>query len=291
MEMIGLQAEDGLLLQARIYPARQAKGIVQIIHGAKEHQARYAPFAKFLQEHGFAVITSDNRGHGKSVNHAYPLGFMNGVDEMIADQFLMTQAIKERYPNIPLYLFGHSLGSVFARCYLQAYDTEIDKLILSGTVNYVPGVSLGIFLGKIITKISGPHGYNRFLEGLSLKNQKGDAWISVSKDNLRKYRNDPLCQYDYQNQAVITIFEGVQRLQKQSKMSNNPGLPILSISGAGDPITGGEKGLQDSLTRLKKAGYNPIDNIVYPNMNHEVLNEADHKIVYQDVLAFLLGSY
>src|SRR5699024_1804098 len=219
-------------------------------------------------KNGFAVITSDNRGHGHSVSDEYPLGYMNNVEEIIRDQNQITQDIKSMYPGVPLYLFGHSLGSVFSRCYLQQHDAEIEKLILSGTVNYVPGVGFGIGLGKTVAKLSGQKGYNRLLERLSLKNQKDDLWISVSEENLRRYRNDPLCQYEYKNQAVVTIFEGVRELQRLDKYAcKNPSLKILNISGAGDPITGGEKGLRHSIRSLEKIGYSEIKNIVYPNMN------------------------
>ncbi|HLS34922.1 MAG TPA: alpha/beta hydrolase [Bacillota bacterium] len=290
MEQITIQAKDGLLIQATIFHVENAKGIVQIIHGAKEHQARYFHFAKYLQTKGFAVITSDNRGHGSSVNDEFPLGFMDGMKEIIDDQLLVTKKAEDMYPNKPLSLLGHSLGSVFARCYIQEHDANIEKLILSGTVNYVPGVSFGIMLGKLIASVSGKRGYNKFLERLSLKNQKDDLWISVSEENLTKYRNDPLCQYDYQNQAVITIFEAVKQMQNIAAYKcSRPELSILSISGEGDPITGGEKGLRHSIQTLEKVGYSDIKNIVYPNMNHEVLNEDEKETVYRDVLHFLLA--
>jgi len=288
MDLFSIKAFDGLPLSVAVFPVEQPKALVQIIHGAKEHKARYFPFAKFLQKNGFAVITSDNRGHGHSVSDEYPLGYMNNVEEIIRDQNQITQDIKSMYPGVPLYLFGHSLGSVFSRCYLQEHDAEIEKLILSGTVNYVPGVGFGIGLGKTVAKLSGQKGYNRLLERLSLKNQKDDLWISVSEENLRRYRNDPLCQYEYKNQAVVTIFEGVRELQRLDKYAcKNPSLKILNISGAGDPITGGEKGLRHSIRSLEKIGYSEIKNIVYPNMNHEVLNEDEKEIVYEDILQFL----
>lgn len=291
MEQIKLTARDGLELAVTVLHAEEPKALVQIIHGAKEHKARYYHFAEFLQENGFTVILSDNRGHGESVNEDYPLGYMDGVQKVIEDQMIITRYIKDLYPDKDLYLFGHSLGSVFARCYLQAHDHEIKKLILSGTVNYVPAVSFGVMLGKIVTLFSGKHGYNRFIEGLSTKNQKDDSWISVSEFNLEKYRNDPLCQFKYQNRTVLTVFDGVRNLHQFDKYTcQNPDLPILNISGAGDPITGGEKGLRDSIQSLRKIGYSEINNIVYPNMNHEVLNEDDHEMVYKDVLEFFLSK-
>src|SRR5690625_6268570 len=77
---------------------------------------------------------------------------MDDMKEIIDDQLLVTKKAEDMYPNKPLSLLGHSLGSVFARCYIQEHDANIEKLILSGTVNYVPGVSFGIMLGKLIAR-------------------------------------------------------------------------------------------------------------------------------------------
>lgn len=68
----------------------------------------------------------------------------------------------------------------------------------------------------------------------------------------------------------------------------NPDLPILSVTGEDDPVTGGSKGLQDSIDSLKKVGYKNISSIVYKGMKHEVLNEDDKEKVYNDILEFLL---
>ena len=67
----------------------------------------------------------------------------------------------------------------------------------------------------------------------------------------------------------------------------NPGLPIISVTGEEDPVTGGEKGLKDSIDSLRKVGYTNIRHIVYKGMKHEVLNEDNREIVYQDILNFL----
>jgi len=288
MEKINLTAYDGLKLSAAVFRAKETRGLVQIIHGAKEHKERYYDFIEFLNENGFTVVISDNRGHGKSVNDRYPLGFMDGVDKIIDDQLIITNYIKDLYPDKNLHLFGHSLGSLFARCYIQEHDEKIKKLVLSGTANYVPGVNFGIIAGKIFTSFSGKHGYSKILNSLS-SNKKDDSWISVSQSNLEAYRKDPLCQFDYQNSATLTIFEADSNMHQFEKyLCKNPHLEILSVSGEEDPITGGDKGLKDSILSLKKAGYRNIINKVYPGMKHEVLNEENNSIVYNDIVAFLL---
>jgi len=290
MEKVRLKAPDGLELSVEVFHAEETKGLVQLIHGAKEHKRRYHTFIKFLNQQGLTVITSDNRGHGESVNAQYPLGFMNGADQMVSDQLIVTEHIKKLYPGKDLYLFGHSLGSLFARIYIQEHDHEIKKLVLSGMPNYVPGVSMGIALGKLFTALTGKHGYSRLLNHLT-SSKISEFWISESITNLEAYRRDPFCQIAYHNSGALTIFEADSRMHDYERyLCKNPDLEILSVSGAGDPITGGELGLKDSILSLYKAGYRSIQNIVYDGMKHEVLNEDNNQIVYDDIVKFLFSK-
>ncbi len=109
-------------------------GIVQIIHGgAAEVKSRYEQVARFLQEAGYCVLVSDQRGHGDSVDAHFVRGYMPSVDVLVEDQHVITCFLKDLYPDLPLFLLGHSFGSMIARLYLGSYDHEIVGLIMTGT--------------------------------------------------------------------------------------------------------------------------------------------------------------
>lgn len=288
MEEVTLTANDGLRLSVALYEVDEPKALVQIIHGAKEHKGRYDHFCTYLQKEGFAVIVSDNRGHGKSTNEDYPFGFMDGPEQIVDDQLRVTKYIKEYYPGKELYLFGHSLGSLFARMYLQNHDDEIQKLVLSGTANYVPGVNVGIKIGNMITRFSGKQGYSKLLSLLSGIETDDMSWISINEENWDAIRNDPLYVKRYPNVSHMTIFKADSELHQFDKYNcANPDLKILSVTGEGDPITGSSKGLRDSLYSLKKMGYQHITNRLYTGMNHEIINEKNNRMVYKDIVRFL----
>ncbi|HAC21733.1 MAG TPA: alpha/beta hydrolase [Porphyromonadaceae bacterium] len=286
MKQLTIKAEDGLLLSATLFETEAPKALVQIIHGSVEHKERYYEFAQYLCDHNYAVIISDNRGHGASVNTQYPLGFMDGVDQIIADQYVISKYICLLYPEIKLYLFGHSLGSVFARCYLRKHDDQIAKLVLSGTVHYNPFTPLGIMLTKAAIAISGKHAYNKLLRD-AVMNNDDLSWLSENKENIEAYKADPLCGFAYPNSSVLTVMQGVQQL-KESKhyQFKNNNLHILSISGKGDPVTGGTAGLRKSFRLLQRIGYHNFEQIVFPGMKHEVLNETNRLEVFNSVLYF-----
>ena len=110
---------------------------------------------------------------------------------------------------------------------------------------------------------------------------------SENKKNVKNYTEDSLCGYTYSNSWVLTVIE-TKRVVKQPEhyKCKVPDKTILSISGEDDPVTGGEKGIKETFRLLEKIGYHNFENIVYTDMEHEVLNETDYMKVYNDVLVF-----
>ena len=289
MEYVNIKAKDGLMLSAAVFEPdySEPEGIMQIIHGAAEHKKRYFELAEFLCKNNYAVIVSDLRGHGASVNDKYPLGFMDGIEEIIEDQMLITRYIKNRYPDKKLVLFGHSLGSLIARSYLKEHDDEIEKLILSGTVSYVKPAAVGVAVTELVTLVTGKYTCEKFAKFFN-GSEADDSWVCSVPEVLDEVRNDPLCKKVYGNSALLTICRADHELHNyESYKCRNKGLKILSISGSDDPVTGGTKGLKDTKETLRKIGYRNIKNIVYQGMRHEVINEYGKQQVYEDILEFI----
>lgn len=282
-----IMAIDELPLSIVEFEKDNPKAVIQVIHGAKEHKGRYFEFAKWLNQLGYAVVLSDNRGHGTSVNSNYPLGHMDGWEELVEDQYVITKHIKESYPDKPLYMFTHSFGSLIARCYLQKYDTEIQKLILSGAPNYINLVNLGLALGRAVIRFSGKHGRTQLLQQLGDKDDY--RWICGNQEVIDNFGKDPLCTgYKYTNGAIYTIWAADKQMHEfKNYPCRNKKLQILSITGVNDPVSGGTKGLKDTQESLRKIGYTNYESIVYPDMKHEVINEAGKDKVYMDIKNFL----
>ncbi len=286
-----LAAEDGFSLAAERTEVENPAAVLQLIHGASEHRKRYRDFMSYLSKHNVACVITDLRGHGESVSDAYPIGFMDGIDRMVRDQLTVTEYIAAEFPGAHIGLFGHSFGSLIARSYLQQHDERIDSLILSGTVNYNPLVGLGLAVGGLFTKLGGPRGRSAVIERLNVVGHDDCSWLSSNEENIRNYLADPLCGFKYYNAGSMTMFEAMKRLHDFDRYAcKQPQLPILSVSGEGDPITGGAKGLEDTVRSLERIGYRSIKNLVYPGMKHEVLNEVDKMRVYEDILSFLTSE-
>lgn len=287
MNEFSINTFDSLKLFMASAEIDNPKAVIQIVHGLKEHKKRYYDFAEYLKNNGYTVFMSDNRGHGYSVNDEYPLGYMADIHLLVKDQYEITKYIKSKYQNIPLYMIGHSYGSMIARAYLQNYDAEITKLVLSGTVAYNSLVNIGLVLGKIINTIKGKKGSSIILQ--TLADNDDISWVCSNPETMAQYKSDQFCTgYKYMNISIYNIFKGMKELHNISAYKcQNPELKILSITGEKDPVTKGEKGIKDSILTLKKIGYKNIENIVYKDMLHEVLNEVNKEQIYKDVLNFL----
>ena len=98
-------------------PAAAPRAIVQLVHGMCEHKERYYPLMQYLVSKGFICVIHDHRGHGGSVRSADDLGYFyeGGYRAAVEDTHQVTQWAKENFPGLPLFLFGHSMGSMVVR--------------------------------------------------------------------------------------------------------------------------------------------------------------------------------
>ena len=132
----------------------QPKGVLQILHGMAEHCGRYGDFAEFLCEQGFDVIVYDHRKHGKSLREEDVFGIFDKTDRwesIIEDVHIVSQKIKEEYPGIPVFMLGHSMGSVILRSYLSNHGKGIKGSIIMGSPTPNPLMStIALGLSSII---------------------------------------------------------------------------------------------------------------------------------------------
>lgn len=297
MEQIILKSKyDQQPIYATLYPVDNPKGIVQIIHGMKEHQLRYAPFVEFLNANGYIVMTSDFRGHGRN---ALLLGHMEGKKPwkaLVLDQVTISEELKKRYPEQNLYLFAHSMGTIVARNLIQKNAEFYQKVILSGVPAYQKATFMGIVVANWIGFFKNDTHVSKFLTKLTddqfskaVKNPKTPVdWLSFNEENVSAYLMDPYCNIPFSVSAYKALYHLVWGMHKVNRYQvEDPTKPILLLIGKEDPCPLGEKGFSQSIRTLTKAGYTNVSHKVYEHMRHEILNEKEHELVYQDILNFL----
>lgn len=105
-------------VQGWIYvPAAKPKGIVQIIHGFGEHSRRYLHMIVAFMDAGYIVAADDHVGHGKTAlqNNTWGDWGNKGFHTMMEDEHKLYKVVTEKYPNLPYFVFGHSMGALYRK--------------------------------------------------------------------------------------------------------------------------------------------------------------------------------
>lgn len=285
---------DNLNLDIAICPAENPKGIIQFSHGMAEHKERYYPFMEYLSQNGYTCIINDHRGHGNSIKDEKDLGFFYTENSNIIanDIAQINKWIHNEYPDIPVYMFSHSMGTLVARVFMQNHDINIDKLILCGPPTENSLVGIGIAAAKLNSRIYGDHNRSNFLNFLAFGlydsfEGEENSWICSNKEIVSAYNNDPLCHYRFTANGFLNLFNLVKLSFIDKNYScNNPNLPILLIAGEKDPVIRSKNKFNHLKKFLSNVGYTDISTKLYKDKRHELINEIDCEIIWNDILNF-----
>ncbi len=293
---------DGLPLSVMIFEPEteegSVKGVVQISHGMAEHKERYYPFMEFLAENGYASVINDHRGHGKSVREKEDKGYFydDTAEYVVADLHQITAAIRKMFPQKPLCLFGHSMGSLIVRKYIKKYDFEIEKLVVCGSPSKNPMVGAALLIVGVQKVFKGERHRSRLIQKLAFgsynKNIKNPvsstAWLSANEDNVKAYDKDEDCGYIFTLNGFKNLFTLLKEVYKPGGwVMKNKDLPIFFVAGEDDPVTVSPKEWQASMSFLRNLGYNNVSGKMYTGLRHEILNEKQARTVYEDILTFI----
>lgn len=256
-----------------------------IFHGMAEHKERYDGLAKWIIELGYGVLLIDHRGHGKSLYDGYLKGHFadeNGYFKNLED--LHGIVSKHRFDQQALVVFGHSMGSLFARSYLKKYGDSVNGCILSGSPDEAPFVNLIYPVSKGLSRVMGHQKEAKILtktiySGFNAKINPAKTaydWLSYNVKNVEAYMSDELCGFNLTFGGFRDLMQGIQDVYKTHQKTNHPNTPILMISGKEDPCQL-PKGLKHAKSVLFSLGYLYIDCVEIEHARHEWLNEENHE--------------
>lgn len=281
-------------------PEGQPKAVLQISHGVAEYILRYEPFAEYLTARGFAAAGHDHLGHGSSVSpggtrlYFGPKGSWKWV---VDDLYTRRNLLGKRFPGLPIFLLGHSMGSFLARTYLIRYPGTVDGAILMGTGQMSPALIAG---GKAVAALErrkvGEDRTSPMVDRLAFgaynklfaPNRTGFDWLSLDPENVDRYIADPLCGGNASIGLFRELLDGLRFISKPENLKKmNANTPILFTSGAMDPVGDRGKGVQRAYRSFQKAGVRDVSIQLYPELRHEILNEACREDIYQDLYQWL----
>ncbi|MBX3627288.1 MAG: alpha/beta hydrolase [Rhizobacter sp.] len=271
------------------------KGVVQVIHGAAEHSARYDRFAKHLNREGWLVYADDHRGHANTRVRTKALGDAgpDAWNKFVTDEKALTDHIKQQHPGLKVFLLGHSMGSFIAQDYVQRYGNAVAGVVLSGSNGVLANADQTVAAVRDLAKKDplGPspvfasvfESFNKPFTG-----KAGFEWLSRDAAEVKKYTDDPTCGFPFSNELVADFFTGLRDLWNPANEARIPkGMPIYVVSGDQDPVSGNTAGLKILLANYQRYGLTDVQHKFYPGARHEILNETNREEVERDIIAWL----
>ncbi len=277
--------------------------ILQIVHGMAEYVERYAAFAEYLNEQNILVVGEDHLGHGKSVGENGKYGYFcerDAATVVVRDVHRLKKITQEKYPGVPYFILGHSMGSFILRNYLCRYGTGIEGAVIMGTGMQPKGLlKVSKALVKVLTLLQGAKHESRLVDKLAFGNfNKGivnpsskNDWLSADSVQVAKYNGDPMCGFLFTLNGFGTLFELIWRLHDPAYLEKMPkDLPLLLTAGARDPVGDYGKAVEEVYQSYRDMGMGQVQLKLYPEGRHEILNETNRQQVYEDISRWLCAT-
>lgn len=281
-------------------PEGRPRAVLQISHGVAEYILRYEPLAEYLTARGLAVAGHDHLGHGGSVapggTRLYfgPKGSWNWV---VDDLYARYNLLKRQFPDVPLFLLGHSMGSFLARTYLIRYPGTVDGCIIMGTGQMSAAlVAAGRAVAALERRRVGEDQTSPVVERLAFgaynkrfaPNRTGFDWLSLNEENVDRYIADPLCGGNASIGLFREMLGGLRFIARPENLKKmNANTPVLFVSGAMDPVGDCGKGVRRAYRSFLRAGARDVSLQLYPELRHEILNEDCREDIFRDLYLWL----
>ena len=279
-------------------PACAPKGIVQLIHGFGEHSRRYFHMIVSFMEAGYIVAADDHVGHGKTAleNNTWGDWGHQGFHTMMEDEHQLKALVCELYPNLPYFLYGHSMGSFYARWYAEKWPESITALVISGTAGPSLMNVVGQRLAGLIARVKGPRYVSPLMVKLNFGSycrkienaQSPNAWLSRDKSVVKAYDADGLCTFRFTAATYREMLATLNHVSTKAwAQAIDKDLPVLLIAGDCDPVGDYGSGVRKVWAMLGDAGVRDLTCQIFEGGRHELHNETNRDEVFDYVLTWI----
>ncbi len=251
------------------WPCNSPKAVVVVAHGLGEHIRRYDHLAKFLNENEIAMLGFDHSGHGQTTSkrgHATSMEtLMDGVEAILGEA-------RTRYPDKPLFIYGHSMGGNICLNYVLRRKPKITGAIISAPhIRMVTEPSpLLVGMGRLVEKVY-PSGVQS--NGLDLQMLSRDQTV------IQQYIADPLVHDRVSFSLAVALIDGAKYLDNYKGSAR---VPLLLMHGGADGITS-PAASKDFVSRISSN----ITHKEWSDFYHEIHNEKEQEKVFTFALGWI----
>jgi alpha-beta hydrolase superfamily lysophospholipase len=251
---------------------QEPKALIAFVHGLGEHTGRYIHVGKALTDAGYALVGFDLRGHGKSGGAR---GHASSLDAYMQDIRQFRGLLEKRYPALPQFLYGHSLGGLLVLAYAIQYGEKLKGVVATGP-------ALRSSLQEQKAKVAMVRLLGSLLPAVTV--QSGLDATTISRDSaiVEAYRNDPLIHYSASLGFGKTALSAIDLCF--TRASEFP-VPLLIIHGKKDQIAYSSG--SDDFAQLVSAGGQDVTLRLWVDLYHEVHNEPEKEEVFNFMVQWL----
>jgi alpha-beta hydrolase superfamily lysophospholipase len=265
-------SQEGEEFYAQGWSPANVKAVVCLVHGFAEHSGRFAHVAERLGKDGYAVLAFDQFGHGRTTG---PRGYSPSLDASLDSIGILLTEAEKRFPRLPKFLYGHSMGGNMVLNYILRRKPKIN-----GAVATAPWLKLGfdppaikLMLAKVMKNI-----YPKWPEKADLDTNA----ISRDKEEVRKYENDPLVHNTARAGTFFDTYNaGLWAIDHAAELT----IPVIILHGTDDKLIS-HSGSEQFAAKAPPA---LLTFKSLPGYYHEIHNEpaADREKVFVEIVTWL----
>lgn len=266
-------------------PKDKPRAVVLLVHGTVFHSGFYSPWANELTKNGYAMFGVDLRGWGQSQGYGRRGGVGN-YDEYVEDVTLARREIRKRFPNIPVYLQGESLGGAVVLLANMMDKVSSDGLILNApAVRPNPSALVGLPVPNSVMDF----GMWSAAQGVSVAPELPvlPIWkmfvgrVLENKDARKRFNDDPYATHSALPLSYVSAIQNASERLKQNV--NNVRSPLIILQGDKDVLV--PKSSSEFLLNTVQSQDKTIR--VYKGMRHATLHDNDKQQVWDDIIGWL----
>ncbi|WLR50302.1 alpha/beta hydrolase [Bacillus tianshenii] len=252
------------------WEAEQPRAVIVLVHGAAEYHGRYKWLIEMWRSEHLHVLMGDLPGQGTTRRRRR--GHIDSFDEYIETiEGWVREALKY---ELPVYLFGHSMGGLAVIRTLQEKDLPVKAVLLSS-----PCVGLTTPPPKSLDLLS--QGLNVFMPSLRLASHLEPGLATRNPEVKKMDENDPL----FVRKVSIRWYRELVQAMKLANQNIDkiPDLPFLVMQGGDDKIV-------DKVTVRKWFDALPMSEKMFKEWDklyHEIFNEPEREEVFRYAKGFM----
>lgn len=264
---------DGIKLSGYLWkPESKPKALINLVHGFGEYSERYSHWAELFIKNGYAVHAIDYRGHGKSDGRR---GYIHSFDDYLNDIDVLVRESEKMFPEIPQFIYGHSLGGNIVTNYILKRENNFKGAIISSPwykLAFDPSV-ITLFFAKMIKSV-----FPKFTQNAKLDVNR----ISHDNDVVKKYLEDPLVHEKISTRMFFEIYNAGNWVLESTSLIN---IPVLLQHGNADKITSHKA--SEEFAQKARAQNKNITYKEWEGMYHELHNELEYEEVFRFVISWI----